>query len=196
MFGSCLGRAASILGIAVGALVLAFAVATCVAYLVSPSYGERFADERAPVVAVDTPTHDGSPAARDARAVTAAQAKPEERAAVDLQTLEAAVRDNGSPSEPSARSVGAGAHDERSRVSGSLAKRQPSASATATVSASAPATVVPATVSAPSASSAGAEIYDERSTSASATVSASASATARPRSTIWWSWWWRSVRGG
>src|SRR3712207_540443 len=162
MFGSCLGRAASILGIAVGALVLAFAVAAWVAYLVSPSYRERFADKRAPVVVVETPTHDGSPAARDGRAVTAAQAKPEERAAVDLQTLKAAARDNGSPSEPGARSVGAGAHDEQSRVSGSSAKRQPSASAPATVSASAP-----ATVSAPSASSDGAEIYDERSTSAS-----------------------------
>ena len=189
MFGSCLGRAASILGIAVGALVLAFAVAAWVAYLVSPSYGERFADERAPVVAVDTPAHEGSPAARDARAVAAPQPKPEERAAADLQTLEAAVRDNGSPSAPSARSVGTQAHDERSRVSGSLAKRQPSTSAPATVGASAPATVSP-----PSASSDGAEIHDERSTSASATISASASATARPQSTTWW--WWRSVRGG
>jgi hypothetical protein len=53
MFGSCLARAAWILGIAIGALGLAFAVGAWVAYLVSSSYDERFADERDPVVSVD-----------------------------------------------------------------------------------------------------------------------------------------------
>src|SRR5215208_3927728 len=209
MFGSCLARAAWILGIAIGALGLTFAVGAWVAYLVSSSYDERFADERDPVVSVDAQPHNGSLTTPDARTVTEPQPKLEKRARGDLHALGAAVRDSGPPSRSSARSDGAGTYDERSRASGPSAKRQPSTSVSATVSASAPATVsasAPATVSAPSARSDGAGTYDERSrasgpsakrqpsTAVSATVSASASATAKPRPTIWWSWWWRSGR--
>ena len=76
MFGSSFPRrVALIVGIGVGALGLVFAVGASAAYLVSPSGDERSADERPPVVSVATQTYDGAPAARDARAVTAPQAK-------------------------------------------------------------------------------------------------------------------------
>jgi cytoskeletal protein RodZ len=166
MFGSPLARVALIVGLAVGALGLALAVGASAAYLVSPSYDERSADQRPPVVSLATQTQDGAapgaapaPAARDARdagAMTAPQAKPGER-------------DDG---------VG----------------RPPSSSASTTASASA-AAVREAAVrendppSGPSARSA-----DGVGTPASTTPSASATAPAKPSSTTWWSW--RSGSGG
>ena len=67
-------------GIVVGASGPALAAGASAAYLVSPSQDERSSDARPASVSVDTRTHVGAPAARDARAVTAPQAKLGERA--------------------------------------------------------------------------------------------------------------------
>jgi hypothetical protein len=145
MFGSPLARVALVVGLAVGALGLALAVGASAAYLVSPSYDERSADQRPPVVSLATQTQDGAapaaPAARDARdagAMTAPQAKPGERddgvgrppsssasttaSASAAAVREAAVRENDPPSGPSARSADG---------VGTPASTTPSASATA-----------------------------------------------------------------
>jgi cytoskeletal protein RodZ len=186
MFGSPLARVALIVGLAVGALGLALAVGASAAYLVSPSYDERSADQRPPVVSLATQTQDGAapaaPAARDARdagAMTAPQAKPGER-------------DDGVGRPPSSS-----ASTTPSASTTASASATPSASATASASAAAvrEAAVHEAAVrdndppSGPSARSA-----DGVGTPASTTPSASATAPAKPSSTTWWSW--RSGSGG
>ena len=174
MFGRPLARAALFVGLAVGALGLALAVGASAAYLVIPSYDERSADERPPVVSDATQNRDGVPAARDARdagAVTAPQAKQEERvegvgrppsssasatpsasttssvsatpSASAAAVREAAVRDNDPPSGPSARSAnGVG--------------RPASATATSSVPATASASAAAASTSAAASASAAA----------------------------------------
>ena len=195
MFGSPLARAASIVGLAVGALGLALAVGASAAYLVIPSYDERSADEGAPVVSVATRTQDGVPAARDAGdagAVTAPQAKLGER-------------DDGVGMSPSASAT----------TTPSASPATPSASAAAVRKAAVRETPVyeapvheapvheapvretpvrendpPSGPSARSANGVG------KPASASATPSVPATAPAKPPSTTWQLWWWRSGSGG
>ena len=60
--GRVMARAALLLGIGIGAFVVAFAVGAWAAYLVSPSYVDRPGDDR-PAVSVKAPARDGAPAA-------------------------------------------------------------------------------------------------------------------------------------
>jgi hypothetical protein len=169
MFGSPLARAASIVGLALGALGLALAVGASAAYLVIPSYDERSADEGPPVVSVATRTQDGVPAARDARdagAVTAPQAKQGER-----------VEGVGRPPSSSATTTPG-------------SSQTPSASAAAVREAAVRNNDPPSGPSARSADGVG------RAASASATPGVPATAPAKPPSTTWRSWWWRSGSGG
>ena len=62
MLGRVMTRAALLLGIGIGAFVLACAVGASAAYLVSLSYDDRAGDDR-PAVSVKAPARDGAPAA-------------------------------------------------------------------------------------------------------------------------------------
>ncbi len=203
MFGRPLARAALIVGLAVGALGLALAVGASAAYLVIPSYDERSADEGPPVVSVATRTQDGAPAARDARdagAMTAPQAKQEERvegvgrppsasatttpsasaAAVrEAAVREAAVREAAVREEPVPE-----APVREEPVPEEPVREEPVREAP--VRDNDP----PSGPSARSADGVG------RPASATATPSVPATAPAKPPSTTWRSWWWRSGSGG
>ena len=211
MFGSPLARAASIVGLAVGALGLALAVGASAAYLVIPSYDERSADEGPPVVSVATRTQDGVPAARDAGdagAVTAPQAKQGER-----------VEGVGRPPSASATttpSVSATPSASAAAVRKAAVRETPVYEAPVHEAPVHEAPVYEAPVyeapvretpvretpvrendppSGPSARSANG-VGRPASASASATPSVPATAPAKPPSTTSWrSWWWRSGSG-
>src|SRR5215207_2513206 len=89
MLGSCLARAALILGIAVSALVLAVTAGVLVAHLVLPSHDDRSAGKRPSVASVETPTYDDAPTPLATRAVITRPSKPEEHAREDLHTSRA-----------------------------------------------------------------------------------------------------------
>ena len=201
MFGSPLAKAASIVGLAVGALGLALAVGASAAYLVIPSYDERSADEGAPVVSVATRTQDGVPAARDAGdagdagEVTAPQAKQEQR-----------VEGVGSPASatttPSASAAAASASAAAVREAAvrKAAVRETPVYEAPVHEAPVRETPVrendpPSGPSARSANGVGRPASASSSASSSATPSVPATAPAKPPSTTWRSWWWRSGSG-
>ena len=190
MFGSPLARAASIVGLAVGALGLALAVGASAAYLVIPSYDERSADEGAPVVSVATRTQDGVPAARDAGdagAVTAPQAKLGERDdGVGSPASASATTTPSSSATPSASPAAASASAAAVRKA---AVRKAAVRETPVREAPVRDNDPPSGPSARSADGAG------RPASASATPSVPATAPAKPPPTTWRSWWWRSGSG-
>ena len=221
MFGSPLAKAASIVGLAVGALGLALAVGASAAYLVIPSYDERSADEGAPVVSVATRTQDGVPAARDARdagdagAVTAPQAKLGERAdGVGMSPSASATTTPSASATPSSSQMpsASAAAVRKAAVRKAAVRETPvyeapvyeapvyEAPVRETPVRETPVRETPVREndppSGPSARSAdGVGRPASASASASATPSVPATAPAKPPSTTWQSWWWRSGSG-